>query len=286
MKLSISALSFFVGALVLGGCGLTKDVGVRVEPASSSGGFGVFQSTLYPVVSSRCSSCHSSAQAPAFAGNANSAYQTIKNSIGFSQAAVNFGAPQSSLLVEKSQDSHCGSICAANSQLATLMASAINEWGILGECTVIACPNNQGGGPGLDLSVRTQLGAVVVPANLTNNFQTLSFPIAASILGFTGATFRVEISRYQNGTAAYLVRNPSIILPANRSVHITDIVFLVNGVYPANTNTFRDIDGAFSSGAAQATVLISPFEGSLPQYNGRGVDTITPSFSVLTISQP
>lgn len=238
-----------------------------------------FKASVYPIVTTRCNSCHISTNPPFFAGPS----EQIDHDAIVSTGKVSLDNPATSRLVLRlSQDMHnCWSNCAAN---ATEMQAAIAKWNSLIK-TVVAT------------STSTSTNTVVVPAPVVRmntvelplpaglpgpgeaaaNFATMTWTLASTadtiVPDIAGASFRLEVQKFDN--FSYRVRNPRIVSPMS-AVYVSDFRVSVNGAIRANDTTYSLVDQIVAAGAA-GTVL-SPASMVMLMDKGTAVDKLALSF--------
>jgi len=107
--------------LVLLFAGLQGCASSPAEPAhtvNSDRGIQAYQSYVYPYLRTNCASCHATRSPQVASEDVSQAYQASK-------ANVNFTALESSKLVAKARDGHCGARCSGD---VSELLSGVQKW--------------------------------------------------------------------------------------------------------------------------------------------------------------
>lgn len=282
-------------ALVFSGCGrfVMEDADALEAMYLSGGGVKAsstveaFAQTLFPLLRSKCSSCHGTNQGPIFAvANAADALSVMNQA-----SLYDFRAPSNSKIVRKSSDSHCGAGCAGNAEQFT---SEIQKWSAL----VANVPSGGGGGgvnpspsstptvtPGQLPTIFT--GNFILPANLSaSNPTTVTYPLNTISANFNGANLLVDVVRLSAATNAYILRNLRITIPAGSamSIYIEGIYARMNNTVEANATTWSEL-GAIVSAATSGRQL-SQSVMVVSGVNGPGQDQLSIALRLIQVANP
>ncbi len=253
MKKSVWTLAIL---FTLTGC-LGKNPGAITEKSlvvsGNLSGVDAFRTTVYPIVSQKCSSCHGATQNPLFAvSDVNSAYTQAKSKANFSSI------PSSPLVNRASNSGHCPS-CGATT--GSDMQNQIQAWWTNGECAAQGvCQSNGGGGTTVGAPPpgnRVTTNAIPIPANLTATFVVMSWDISPiDPVGLAGDRFTIEVQLDTSG--GYSFRRPVITMPATatNSVYVRDVLVLINGNVANSTYTL--VEAAVVAPGATLSVGVSP----------------------------
>lgn len=202
-----------------------------------------FQTSVFAFAKSqRCTACHAVDQAPLWAqGNLAEAYRQAKN-------FVDFSSPESSTLVARSSNRHCGPICSTD---GTAMRDAIWQWWENGE-------KDLSGGT-LPVRKTTELP---VPANLPTDESYLPLEWDLASLGFNGVRFQIEIQKFDE--YAYRVRSPRMVT-SGQAVRVHGVRVYLNGhTFPEASNYLNVTQSATADSAPvlSPTPMLVPSEGA------------------------
>ena len=188
-----------------------------------------------------CNLCHGVDQSPLWAQNdVGAAYQLAKN-------YVDFSSPESSTLVIRSSNRHCGKICSTDS---TAMRDAIMSWWENGEKDL------SGGIAPIKKTID-----LPVPVNLPtgDDFAPLEWDLGS--MGLQGARFQLEIQKYDD--YAYRVRKPRVVT-TKQAVRVHGIRVFINGrTFPEAGNYLAITQSATADSAPvlSSSVMLVPAVG-------------------------
>ncbi len=251
-----------------------------------------FRSTVYPLATARCVSCHIATVQPFFASaDISAAYDSL-----ISGGKVNLQDPASSrLVVRLSVDHHnCWSDCAAN---ASEMQAAIAKWRDI--LTPPPADNGPGTPPPPTTPVPTPVPTVaryntvnmLIPAGLSiggdaaANFVKMTWPLDSPNdtinPEIAGATFSLEIQAFDN--FSYRIRNPRITTPRT-AVYVYDIRLAINGLVRANDATYSLLDQSVPINTTGT--ILAPAPMIMLTDKGKGLDQLAISFAKIQASNP
>lgn len=249
--------------LTIAGCfGLDKESEAPMAIRGNLASIEAFEQTLFPLVRQQCIQCHGNNQRPLFAvkdpGAAHEAALTV----------VNLNSIESSRIIRKSNDGHCGSRCSGdNSDLV----AAIVAWR--------DAINSSGGDDNNGPAGRYVTEALEIPANLPGPDATpitLRFALSTANPDLVNATFELSIRGFGLNNDAYQVDTPSIET-ADKNIYFSDIMVHINGVDDPTNATYRPLRDVVPPPGLQ----LSDDSMIVLQSDGPGRDRISISFAVL-----
>jgi hypothetical protein len=257
MKQSVWTSAIMITLFGLTGC-LGKNNNAITEKSmlvlGNLSGVDAFKTTVFPVLSSKCSSCHGVNQSPKFVdGDIATAYVQAKTKTNFSTIG------QSGLVSRGSLAGHCPNCGAAT---GTEIQNLIQAWWLAGECTAQGVCKSGGGGTAPSVGTappagRISTNAIPIPANLNATYQVMSWSLSPiDAVGLAGVQFTIEVQLDSSG--GYAFRRPRITMPAaaTNAVYVKDILVIING--QISNTTYTLVEAAVIAPGATLAFGISP----------------------------
>ncbi|MCB0403381.1 MAG: hypothetical protein KDD51_01250 [Bdellovibrionales bacterium] len=212
-----------VAMAVLSGCALDN----RGEPAlAGAGGVGVvaFKSSVYTVTGARCVTCHAlGGQYP------NIGAEDVVKAYAGARNYANFSNVESSVLVRKTMDGHCGGACSSD---GSEMAALVQKWWDDGESRLA------------QLADGTILPAQDIPGDLSQSDFTVMQWSLDDVLP-AGGVFELSVKRDLSGEGLIFAM-PRIV--SSRSVYVRNLEIGLDGAL-AGPGTYATIDRVVNGGS-------------------------------------
>ena len=262
-----------LSALSMTNCGLGKQSGaVLVMPdtqgsTSNAAAEGVFRTTFYPFARTNCINCHRSSQTPFFAADSDTAAYTAARNPNYFSTSM----PDSSLLVIRATDGHCGAAACSNQGNAPIVKQAVETWA----AAELANPSGGGGGGTTGpLTFAFSTSPSPLPSNLqTGTPSIMRWNLSAlqpSNSFVAGAVLEIQVS-YLN-QSHYQVTNPKIE-GLGSPVYIKGLHVTINTVGSAGIGAE---DAAGTTGAGWNTLADNVQPSTLQSPLPNGTLNVTP----------
>jgi hypothetical protein len=219
---------FSIGMILLPSCALKEEMSLPKRAFQSGNAImapqTAFESFLYPVLKSRCATCHRSNQPPFFAGN------SVLLSYETSKPYINLTQPEHSKFIARTMDSHCDGqkVCMTNGSEMAAAIAAFYENGIKAVDTVETPANTT--------------NEIVIPTLAVNNevFITMEWDLAVIDTKFEGIKFQVDIQKFD--LYSYRLKNPKLVSATPMKVVLKNIHPRLNGFYDDSNNQWASLE--------------------------------------------
>jgi len=278
-------------AMALLGCFPGADQTGGPPPAA---GLDAFRSGFYSFASTKCGTCHASAQAPFFASS------DVQTAYTAAKAFVDFGNPTNSRFIAYAGNNHCGvaNLCGPNSGSPAIVQQDIVQW-----ANAETSPGSDGGPPPAGLAYLTASMAIppisTLPTLTAGKTAVLRFPLSGLKPGVAPlANAILELEIVAANPTEYRFTNPKIG-GSTAVVQLTGLHVLVKPSAVAGSGS-EDANQGDTWNALSASIPVSTLPNPLPTtpltmtpldtraiamgaYSSSGVlnDTITVGFDVL-----
>lgn len=263
----------FVGFVGLAACdGYKAGLGELSSSQGSGGataitdtaGFKAFSTTLYSWSQTQgCATCHGSSTTPLFAqADPVKSYQVaVGNLPGSAIKIIDFNLPDSSVLVEKSGDLHCGTNACSNPANKDTMKALLRQW----------AQAELGGGvqppPPPVTNVKFVTASVPLPATIPTIMQAtvavVRFPmkdLRPAFPGTANAIFEVEVQMVNPTNYRFI--NPKIV-GNTAAVNVTGIRLFIRPATGSGMGS-EDVNHASDWAAINSAAPISTLPATLP----------------------
>jgi len=257
------------------------------DTVSETGGFiivpglssqAAFDQTVYPITSVRCTTCHINT----FPKQANPNKMIAHNDL-VNGAKVDFINTLNSRIVQRlSTDEHnCWSNnCASD---ANEMKSAIDQWNVLMQDTLVPDPNGENNNQNTDALKTSESAtvAVVVAEGGVGILESGTGYLEYDLSGILGVNdqvvFRAKIKEFDE--FSYQIWDAEILSPT-LNVRVRNIKTLINGYYNPQNSAFTIVDTTATPNMSS----ISPYYLLSLKDQGIGIDKFSFSFQVLEVN--
>jgi hypothetical protein len=255
--------------------GDTSEAPSSIESTDTSpvcaSGFSSFKTAFLPKIETEaCVRCHKGANPsapPWLVGKDSQIYSNAKN-------YVNFADLESSRLVIRAGNGHCGGDC--NEAMRGRMRTYLQNWWDGGESTC-------------DQSFRLRTQPVRVPADLpSDRFITLSWDLKTVDVSLRGVSMNVEIRKFTDAAGpvpgSYIIRRPRFIASQAIPVAVGRVRVLNNGTFQEATNQFERINAVVSPDVETDQAMSYPVlsaEQTIVVEQHPGTDELTLAFDKL-----
>ncbi|MCB0405879.1 MAG: hypothetical protein KDD51_13940 [Bdellovibrionales bacterium] len=242
--------------LVLFGCtGMDQTGASRRDLLALSGPYSkkAFETLVYPMLKSQCSSCHTDQNPRFIPRDKNTAYGRV-------YALIDWFEIENSRLARRKQDKHCGTPCTDNADLLRLLEA----WSEALDKDKLKTDDNR--------LITDVVHLTSLPTG--NNFVEVTFDMSKFGAEFSGALLKVEVQDYSlNGvpTGAIRIRKPRLTSGAS-NLFIRLLRPRLNDHFDAANNLWESVQAPVAANNSNPP-LLSPLV-MLIERNGNGSDSL------------